>query len=55
VRAGQIRKGATQAVEDYLVGGSGPKSIGGSSRMNSEPGENGKDTRVFRLIQASRE
>jgi hypothetical protein len=36
-------------------GGSGPKSVSGSSWMNSELGENGKDTVVFRLVQASRE
>jgi hypothetical protein len=53
VRPGQIRKGATQAVVGCLVGGSGPKSVGGSSWMNSDPDENGKDTVVFRLVQAS--
>jgi hypothetical protein len=33
-----------------LMGGSGPKSVSGSSRMNSELGEYGKDTRDFRLV-----
>jgi hypothetical protein len=47
VRPGQIRKGATQAVVGCLVGGSGPKSVGGSSWMNSELDENGKDTVVL--------
>jgi hypothetical protein len=46
VRPAQIRKGATQAVVGSLVGGSGPKSVGGSSWMNSELDENGKDTMV---------
>jgi hypothetical protein len=31
-------------------GGSGPKSVGGSSWMNLELDENGKDTMVFRLV-----
>jgi hypothetical protein len=35
------------------MGGLGPKSVSGSSRMNSELGEYGKDTRDFRLVQAS--
>jgi hypothetical protein len=43
VRPEQIRKGATQAVVGGLMGGSGPKSVSGSSRMNSELGEYGKD------------
>jgi hypothetical protein len=47
VRPRQIRKGATQAVVGYLVGGSGPKSVGGSSWMNSELDDNGKDTVVL--------
>jgi hypothetical protein len=55
VRPGQIRKGATQAVVGCLVGGSRPKSVGGSSWMNSKPGEYGKDTRDFRLVQSSGE
>jgi hypothetical protein len=38
-----------------LMGGSGPKSVSGSSRMNSELGEYGKDTGDFRLVQASGE
>jgi hypothetical protein len=42
VRLVQIRKGATQAVVGCLVGGLGPKSVGGSSWMNSELDENGK-------------
>jgi hypothetical protein len=29
------------------MGGSGPKSVGGSYWMNSELGENGKDTVVL--------
>jgi hypothetical protein len=36
-------------------GGSRPKSVSGSSWMNSELGEYGKDTRDFRLVQASGE
>jgi hypothetical protein len=36
-------------------GGSGHKSVDGSSLMDSEPGECGKDTRDFRLVQASGE
>jgi hypothetical protein len=55
VTPGQIRKGATQAVVDCLVGGSGPKSVGGSSWMNSKLDENGKDTVVFRLLQDFKE
>jgi hypothetical protein len=55
VRPRQIRKGATQEVVGCLVGGSGPKSISGSSWMSSELGEYGKDTRDFRLVQASGE
>jgi hypothetical protein len=47
VRPTQIRKGATQAVVGCLAGGSRPKSVGGSSWMNSEPDENGKDTVVL--------
>jgi hypothetical protein len=47
VRPGQVRKGATQAVVGCLVGGSGPKSVGGSSWMYSELDENGKDTVVL--------
>jgi hypothetical protein len=47
VRPGQIRKGATQAVVGCLMEGSGPKSVSGSSCMNSELGENGKDTVVL--------
>jgi hypothetical protein len=43
----QIRKGATQAVVGGLMGGSGPKSIRGSSRMNSGLGEYGKDTGIL--------
>jgi hypothetical protein len=37
------------------MGGSGPKSVGGSSWMNSELDENGKDTVVldwFRPLEA---
>jgi hypothetical protein len=34
-----------------LMGGSGPKSVSGSSRMNSELGEYGKDARDFRLVR----
>jgi hypothetical protein len=37
LRPGQIRKGATQAVVGQWMGGSGPKSVSGSSGMNSEP------------------
>jgi hypothetical protein len=37
------------------MGGSGPKSVGGSSWLNSELDEYGKDTGDFRLVQASRE
>jgi hypothetical protein len=55
VRPAQIRKGATQAVVGCLVGGLGPKSVGGSSWMNSELDEYGKDTRDFRLVQTSGE
>jgi hypothetical protein len=55
VRPGQIRKGATQAVVGGLMRGSRPKSVCGSSWMNSELGKNGKDTVVFRLVQASGE
>jgi hypothetical protein len=55
VRPGQIRKGATKAVVGYLVGGSGPKSVGSSSWMNSVLGEYDKDTRGFTLVQASGE
>jgi hypothetical protein len=47
VRPGQIRKGATQAVVGCLMGGSGPKSVGGSSWMDSKLDENGKDTVVL--------
>jgi hypothetical protein len=43
VRPAQIRNGATQAVVGGLMGGSGPKSVSGSSRMNSELDENGKE------------
>jgi hypothetical protein len=50
VRPAQIRKGATQVVVGGLMGGSGPKSVSGSSRMNSELGEYGKDTRDIRLV-----
>jgi hypothetical protein len=35
------------------MGGSGPKSVSGSSRMNSDLSEYGKDTKDFRLVQAS--
>jgi hypothetical protein len=45
VRPAQIHKGATQAVVGCLMGGSGPKSVGGSSWMNSELDENGKTRR----------
>jgi hypothetical protein len=38
-----------------IDGGSGPKSVSGGSRMNSELGEYGKDTGDFRLVQASGE
>jgi hypothetical protein len=55
VKPAQIRKGSTQAVVGGLMGGSGPKSVSGSSRMNSGPGEYGKDARDFRLVQASGE
>jgi hypothetical protein len=34
-----------------IDGGSGPKSVSGSSWMNSELDEYGKDTRDFRLVQ----
>jgi hypothetical protein len=51
VRPRQIRKGATQAVVDSLMGGSGPKSVSGSSWWNSELGENGKDTMVLDWIR----
>jgi hypothetical protein len=47
VRPAQIRKGATQAVVDSLMGGSGPKSVSGSSWWNSELDENGKDAMVL--------
>jgi hypothetical protein len=47
VRPTQICKGATQAVVDSLMGGSGPKSLSGSSWWNLELGENGKDTVVL--------
>jgi hypothetical protein len=47
VRPTQIRKGATQAVVGGLMGGSGPKSVSGSFRMNSELGEYGKDAKDF--------
>jgi hypothetical protein len=47
VRPAQIRKGATQAVVDSLMGGSGPKSVSGSSWWNSELGENDKDIVVL--------
>jgi hypothetical protein len=47
VRPGQIRKGATQAVVGRLTGGSGPKSVSGSSRMNLELGEYGRDTGIL--------
>jgi hypothetical protein len=47
VRPAQIRKGATQAVVDSLMGGSGPKSVSGSSWWNSKLDENGKDTVVL--------
>jgi hypothetical protein len=39
--------GATQAVVGCLVGGSGPKSVGSSSWMNSELNENAKDIVVL--------
>jgi hypothetical protein len=55
VRPAQIRKGATQAVVGGLMEGSGPKSVSGSSRMNSELGEYDNDARDFRLVQASGE
>jgi hypothetical protein len=47
VRHGQTRKWATQVVVRRLMGGLGPKSVGGSSWMNSELGEDGKDTVVL--------
>jgi hypothetical protein len=47
VRPGQIRKGAIQAVVGCLVGGSGPKRVGGSSWMNSELDETSKDSVVL--------
>jgi hypothetical protein len=47
VRPAQIRKGATQAVVGGLMRGSGPKSISGSSRMNSGLGKYGKDTGIL--------
>jgi hypothetical protein len=55
VRPAQIRKGASQEVIGGLMGGSGPKSLSGSSRMNSKLGECGKDARDFRPVQASGE
>jgi hypothetical protein len=55
VRPRQVPKGATQAVVVYLVRGSGPRSVGDSSWMNSKLGEYGKDTRHFKLVQASGE
>jgi hypothetical protein len=55
MRPGQIRKGATQAVVGCLMGRSRPKSISGSSWMNTELGDYGKDTRDFGLVQASGE
>jgi hypothetical protein len=47
VRPAQIRKGATQVVVGGLMRGSGPKGVSGSSRMNSELGEYGKDTGIL--------
>jgi hypothetical protein len=38
-----------------IDGGSGPKSVSDSSWMNSELGEDGKDTGDFILVQASGE
>jgi hypothetical protein len=55
LRPGQIRKGVTQAVVGWLMGGLGPKSVGGSSWLNSELDEYGKDAGDFRLVQASGE
>jgi hypothetical protein len=37
------------------MGGSVPKSVSGSSKMNWGLGEYGKDARDFRLVQASEE
>jgi hypothetical protein len=39
----------------WIDGGSGLKSVSGSSWMNSELSEYGKDPRCFRLVQASGE
>jgi hypothetical protein len=50
VRPAQIPKGATQAVVGGLMGGSRPKGVSGSSWMNSELSEYGKDARAFRLV-----
>jgi hypothetical protein len=36
----------------WIDGGSGPKSVSGSSWMNSELGEYGKDKGDLRLVQA---
>jgi hypothetical protein len=36
----------------WIDGGSGPKSVSGSSKMNSELGKYGKDARDFRLVKA---
>jgi hypothetical protein len=38
-----------------IDGGLGPKSVSGSSWMNSELGKYGKDIRDFRLVQTSGE
>jgi hypothetical protein len=53
VRPAQIPKRATQAVVGGLMGGSGPKSVSGSSRMNSELDENDKDTVVLDWFRPS--
>jgi hypothetical protein len=47
VRPRQIRKGGYPSGCRLSNGGSGPKSVGGSSWMNSKLDENGKDTVVL--------
>jgi hypothetical protein len=55
VRPGQIRKGATRAVVGWLVGESGPKSVGGSSWIELGTRREWQGHSGFRLVQASEE
>jgi hypothetical protein len=50
-----IRKGATQAVVGWLMGGSGPKSVSGSSHVELGTRREWQGHSGFRLVQASGE